>query len=740
MRNRIIALVKKELKGYFDSPTAYVLLVVWLAAASFFFFRTAFTTNEASLRPLFDLLPWLLLFFVPAATMRSLAAEKKDGTLEILLSHPISEAEVIIGKLASNVIFVLIGLALTLPIAIGLSFGGHLDIGMVFGQYLGATFMVIGLASVGLFASSLTRNQTVAFIISLATTFVLIVTGMDLIILALPFPLTAVARQISVLTHFSSMARGVITFSDIAYFAALAVIFAVLSYFGLRRERESRKSHEYKNLRVGTALIIVVCALVSLIGSALGTRLDLTSGRLYSLSDATVKMLGSLPDNVTLNLYASRQVPAEAETNLRDIKDMLVDYQAAGGGKVKTIFKSPEDGAAAQQEIQDAGIQLVQFNVVRQDEYQVKQGYLGLMVEYQNKRETIPFVSKTDNLEYQLSRIIHKLTGAKRPKIAFLSGFGSDHGGASSADQGTGYNVWRKSLEDQYEVTDLALKPGQKVPADIQTVIIAGPRGNAAPSQLDALEAFLKHGGSILALIDGLDINDKMMYVVPNNNNFSRFVAAFGFNVEPKLLFDMRANQTIRAGNQDNNYAMPYPFWMRVRPGSENPIVRDVNTVAFPWGQPLRFDRIRDGIQPLLVTSEFAGAQTKDFRIAADPNMKVDQNQLGAFVVAGARRLKGGGRIIVVGDSDFLNDRFIGAPDNQNGAFGVSAVDWLADDPALTGIRVKNSNARLLVFPSESLRELVRYLNLIGLPLAIALFGAYRLNRRRLLTRKVYAT
>lgn len=739
MRNRVITLVKKEIKGYFDSPTAYVLLVVWLAAVSFSFFRAAFTTNEASLRPLFDLLPWLLLFFVPAATMRSLAAEKKDGTLEILLSHPISEAEVIIGKLASNVIFILIGLALTLPIPIGLSFGGRLDIGMVFGQYLGATFMVIGLASVGLFASSLTRNQTVAFIISLTATFVLLVTGMDPIIIALPFPLTAVARQISVLTHFSSMARGVIMSSDIAYFTALALIFAVLSYFGLRRERESRKSHVYKNLRVGTALIIVICVLASLIGSALGTRLDLTSGRLYSLSGATVKMLKELPDNVTFKLYASRQVPAEAETNLRDIKDTLIDYQSAGGGRVKTIFKSPEDGPVAQQEIQDAGIQLVQFNVVRQDEYQVKQGYMGLTIEYQNKRETIPFVGKTDNLEYQLSRIIHKLTGAKRPKVAFLSGFDSDLSGSSDPEEGFGYDSWQNMLKDQYEVTDLSLKPGQKVPADIKTIIIAGPRKSAAPSQLDALEAFLNHGGSILALIDGLEVNDKMMYVVPNNNNFNVFVAAFGFNVEPKLLFDVRANQTINAGNQGGSFTMPYPYWIRVGPGSENPVVRDVGTVAIPWGQPLRIDKARRDVQPLLVTSRFAGFETKDFDIAPNPEMKADPGKLGAFMVAGARRIKGGGRIIVVGDSDFLRDRFIGAPENQNSIFAANAVDWLAQDSSLTEIRAKNSDARLLVFPSEGLRELVRYMNLIGLPLVVALFGAYRLNRRRQLTRKVYA-
>lgn len=744
MANRTWKITRRELKSFFDSPTAYVVLIVWSVISSYFFFRAAFMIGEASLRPLFELLPWLLLFFVPAVTMRSLAAEKKDGTLEVLLTQPVNEAEVVAGKLAANVLFILIAMVLTLPIPLGLSLGGRLDTGMVAGQYLGSLFLIVGLASVGLFASSLTKNQTVAFIVALALTFALIVSGLGFIILAIPFPLTSVVRGLSAMAHFDSMIRGVISLSDIVYFIALATIFSTLSYLGLRREREARQSTRYKNLRLGTGLITIISVLCALIASTTGWRLDLTAGRLYSLSDASIKLLRELPDPVTITLYSSRQLPPEAELALRDVKDTLVDYQSAGRGRVKAIFKTPADGPGGQDEVQAAGIQLVQFNVVRQDEYQVKQGYLGISIEYQNKRETIPFVNQTSDLEYRLSSLIRKASSGKRKKIAFLSGKNAPQHGADSppgAEQEKDeYGAWKNVLRDQYEVTDLAVAPDKPLADDIDVLVIAGPKTGATAAELKAISAFLKRGGSVLALLDGLEVNEKMGYVVPIKNNWLSFVRGFGFEVQPKLLFDMRANQQITVGNQSNQFLMPYPFWMRVGPAGDEIIVRDINSVVVPWGQPVVITKKGAGAKPLLTTTKFASAQTKDFTIAPRPDMRVNQADLATFIVAASRKLPGGGRLVVAGDSDFLKDRFTANPQSENGIFGLNAVDWLAQDIALTEIRAKNTQARRLVFPSERVRDLVRYLNLVLVPLAIAASGLARLNRRRALTKKVYGS
>ena len=738
MIRRIRILAAKELKSFFDSPFAYVLLIVWLVISSYFFFRAAFLMGEASLRPLFELLPWLLLFFVPAVTMRSLSAEKQDGTLEVLLSHPINEVEIIAAKLIANVGFVVIALLLTLPIPLGMSLGGRLDLGMMAGQYLGAVFLIIGLSSVGIFASSLSKNQTVSFIIALFFTFLLISAGLQFVIMAVPFPLTNVVRQLSALAHFDSMTRGVIGLADIVYFAALTMVFSTFSYFGLRRERESHQSARYKMLRLGTALIIIVSVLVSLIGSSIGGRVDLTAGRLYSLSGATSKILRELPDVVTIKLYSSRQLPPEAEAALRDIKDVVLDYQAISKGRVKALFLSPKNGAEAQAELQEAGIEQVQFNVVRQDEYQVKKGFLGLTVEYGSQKETIPFINQTADLEYQLSRLIRKISSEKQKKVVFLEGHSPIKPppglGAENPDT---YGQWRALLAEVYQVEDLAIKKGESIPKDIGVVIIAGPTSSAAKHELKTLTKFIEEGGSVLALIDSLTISDQTMGVVPNKTNFTNFLAGYGLTVQPRLLFDMQSNQMISAGSQDNYFSIPYPFWMQVQPASDDTIVRDIGVVTIPWGQSLKIGKKS---KPLLVTTQFAGFQAKDFDVMPNPEMNIAKEKLSKQIVAASRTLKSGGRLIVVGDSDFLKDKFVAAQGSANGVFGQNAVDWLAQDASLAGIRSKNTQGRMLVFQSEAVRDGVRYFNLGGVPLIVALLGFARLSRRRQRTRKVFAS
>src|SRR3990172_4365905 len=255
IRNSLI-IAKKELKGYFDLPLAYVFLVVFLVLSAFFFFRTAFLNEEASLRPLFDLLPWIFLLFIPAVTMRSLAAEQKDGTIEVLLAQPIREHEVLIGKFLGNVSFVLIALAITLPIALSLSLGGSPDYGVIVAQYVGAIFLAAGMVSVGLWASALSRSQTVAFIVALATTFFLTIAGVELIVAGMPAPLDQVVQQISILDHFQSIARGVLDLRDVVYFLSLIAAFLTMSYLFFLRRKVNRKSASYRSLQVGTALIV----------------------------------------------------------------------------------------------------------------------------------------------------------------------------------------------------------------------------------------------------------------------------------------------------------------------------------------------------------------------------------------------------------------------------------------------------------------------------------------------------
>src|SRR5205809_6688203 len=201
--NAILTVARRELKALFDHPTAYILLVVFTSVNGFLFFREVDMYGVASLRPMLDLLPWLLLFLAPAVTMRALAEDARSGTLEVVLAQPITELELLAGKYLGQVLFLVIALALTLTLPLGLALGAHLPFGVLVAQYVGATLLIAGLGAVGIWASSVTGNQITAFILAVAVMFVLILVGLDPLIVGLPPRLGAIAASLGVLSHFT---------------------------------------------------------------------------------------------------------------------------------------------------------------------------------------------------------------------------------------------------------------------------------------------------------------------------------------------------------------------------------------------------------------------------------------------------------------------------------------------------------------------------------------------------------
>src|SRR6266511_2821907 len=415
--NAILTIARREIRALFDQPTAYILLVVFTAVNGFLFFRQVELYGVASLRPMLDLLPWLMLFFVPAVTMRALAEDARSGTLEVVLAQPITEVELLCGKYAGQVLFLVSALALTLPL--GLALGARLAVGVLVAQYVGATLLIAGLAGVGVWASSVTRNQITAFILAVAVMFVLILVGLDPLLVGLPPRLGAVAASLGVLSHFSGIARGVIDLRDAVYFVTLGGLFLLLAYFALMRRKLTARGEPLKRLRLGTALLVAALVVVNLFGRHIAGRLDLTPGRAFTLSQATRQMLRTLPDLVTIKLFASSALPPEVAFLKRDVDDMLRDYRAAGRGKVKVVAQDPAADSTALKEARTLGIPPVQFNVLGQAELQVKEGYLGIAVRYADGVKTIPFVQQTNDLEYRLTSNIRALTHAAKPAVAF---------------------------------------------------------------------------------------------------------------------------------------------------------------------------------------------------------------------------------------------------------------------------------------------------------------------------------
>jgi ABC-2 type transport system permease protein len=214
--NNIITIYKKELKSYFYSPVAYIVMVVFLIITGWFFTSSLFVAGVVSMRNVFDIIPFILLFFIPAISMRTFSEEKKAGTIELLLTKPITDFEIVLGKFFSTLTLAALAMAPTLIYAVSLKFLGPLDIGSIVSAYIGLLLMSGIYISIGLFSSSLTENQVVAFIISFLLIFALFM--MNKILMFVPSPLVSIVEYISSDYHFSSITRGVIDTKDIIYY------------------------------------------------------------------------------------------------------------------------------------------------------------------------------------------------------------------------------------------------------------------------------------------------------------------------------------------------------------------------------------------------------------------------------------------------------------------------------------------------------------------------------------------
>ena len=230
----IWTIAKRELVGYFNSPVAYVFIVIFLLLNGFFTFMLGgfFERGEANLNAFFTWHPWLYLFLVPAAGMRLWAEERRVGTLELLLTMPIAAWEAIVGKFLSCWAFLALAVALTFPVAVTVSYLGNPDMGGIISGYVGSFLLAGAYLAVTVMTSALTRNQVISFILSVVICFFLILCGWEPVTNLLQrFDqewLVTLVSSFSVMPHFAGFQRGVLDLRDVLFFAS-AIVFCLFS-------------------------------------------------------------------------------------------------------------------------------------------------------------------------------------------------------------------------------------------------------------------------------------------------------------------------------------------------------------------------------------------------------------------------------------------------------------------------------------------------------------------------------
>lgn len=235
--------MRRELAGYFATPVAYVFIVIFLVMTSVFTFYLGgfFQRGIADLEPFFGFHPWLYLFLVPAISMRLWAEERRSGTIELLLTLPISISQAVLGKFLAAWLFIGLCLVLTFPMWLTVNYLGNPDNGAILAAYLGSWLMAGGMLAIGSCMSALTRNQVVAFILSVVACFAFLLSGLPLVLDLFtswaPQPLIDAIASLSFLSHFSDISKGVIDLRDLVYFALVIGFWLVANVFLLEMKK-----------------------------------------------------------------------------------------------------------------------------------------------------------------------------------------------------------------------------------------------------------------------------------------------------------------------------------------------------------------------------------------------------------------------------------------------------------------------------------------------------------------------
>lgn len=427
MKN-ILRIARKELATFFATPVAFLFFGSFLVATLFIFFwvETFFARNIADVRPLFDWMPVLLIFLCAALTMRSWAEERRAGTLEFLLTSPVRPLSLVLGKFFACLALVAVALLLTLPLPVTVSFLGPLDWGPVIAGYVATFFLGAAYLAIGLFISVRSENQIISLIGTVLACGLFYLPGSETLTSLVGNKGGEILRLLGSGSRFSSISRGVIDLRDLFFYCSVTGVFLCLNVYGLERLRwagnSSNRNHRAWNL-LTMLLIANILAANFWLSRIDSIRFDATREKIYSISPATKNYLARLQEPLLIRGYFSAQTHPLLAPLAPRIRDLLMEYQIAGKGKVRVEIIDPAEHPELEQEAgQKYGIRPVPFETSSKYQASVTNSYFDILIKYGDQFETLGFRDLIEiksrgerdldvqlrNPEYDITRAIKK--------------------------------------------------------------------------------------------------------------------------------------------------------------------------------------------------------------------------------------------------------------------------------------------------------------------------------------------
>ena len=500
------ALAKRDLRLYFSSPSGYVFitLFIFLSAAAAFWQDRFFLDNLANLDQLNRLFPFLLLLFIPALTMSVWAEEQRLGTAELLFTLPATDLEVVLGKYAATLGIYSAALVLSLSHVLVLFFLGSPDLGLMFGNYVGYWLVGAALVPVGMLASLLTANMTVAFI--LGVVFCGAVIFIDTLVGSFSADTGRLVASLSVFSPFRDFSKGVLTFSGLLTFVSVAGFFLYLNTLVASRRHWPREADGYPMWVHHTVRAVALA--VALVGAntvvaRVPLRFDVTAERLSSLSDETRRLLDELPDDraVFIQAFLSPVVPEPFVQARSNLIGMLQEIDALGGSKVQVLIEDTEPFTdAARNAREKFGILPRAMRDLSGGQSAINEVFLGVAFTSGAEQQVIPFFDRGLSTEYELMRTVRVVAGSERKRVGVVDTMAKIFGGQNltSEQQLPQWSVVNE-LRKQYEVVEVNAE--FPIPPDIDAILVALP-SSMQTDQMSNVADYIRQGKPAMILVD----------------------------------------------------------------------------------------------------------------------------------------------------------------------------------------------------------------------------------------------
>ena len=598
----MFSLYRKELKQFFGSLVGYLAIITFLLLSSLFLWVFPGVYNipdsgYATLEPFFNLAPWLYLFLIPAITMRLFSEERRTGTIELLLTRPLSDFHIVIAKFLAAFTLVVFTLVPTLihfwavwqlgnPV-------GSIDTGSTWGAYFGLFFLAAIFVSIGLFASANTDNQIVAFISAMALSFVFFI-GFEFIGgTGIPHYLEKILTWMSINEHFASVGRGVIDLGDTMYFLGLASFFLMLAMISIRKVRLSGQKLWKMGLYAGLVLLFIF-----VLSESLRFRIDLTSDKRYTLTHAARDIAESINEPVTIDLYLAGELQPGFRKLQNEIIGKIRDLDRYSGSPVRVVIKDPyEESTAANrnQYFEDLAGKGVLPTDVRQ---RTEQGTItrlifpGAIVRMGGREAAVNFLKhnpgfsaevnlnhSVESIEYELASAIKRLAVTEKHALAFMQGH----------DELNPYEVRDlvESASEMFEVSFITPEELEAVDKQPDILVIADPKLAFNEKDKFIIDQAFMAGSKLVWLIDPVQVSldslsrGMMTLAFPKDLNLDDLLFNYGARINTDLIQDVVCLQILvnTAPSTSRPEFTPQPWYYSplLTPNDQHPISRHLN-------------------------------------------------------------------------------------------------------------------------------------------------------------------